>query len=329
MRPCGVITEARLMLPKPLIYRDGIQLRLACVRGGDGPSNREQQHDRSQGLRFVGGTFALWTDSRWGSPFAEIPVFFKIPGDAIPLPRRERRTGGSSGGLTREAKTQGIHFAVSFVVPVSAAHGPPATIFPADPTAGFRSPEPARYQPMDHRIIITPLAGGGNRYEFLAGRGVAVAALLIAIGLFFAGVGVVFIVTSGFIHVRRAWILQSRSFPCSWGLWPVRLARMPVALGIYLLLQKTTVTARHGLITVETCVVAFTRRRELRAADIQGRYRRRYLQLHQCDHPIYAVCRLRTVRQQTAATMRRASQIKRDAEWLDGQFKQDVFGAGH
>jgi hypothetical protein len=314
----GIVTGA-IRLPKPLVYRDAIQLRLACVRG---------TVHRTANNSTIEENFVVWEDfcalGRFplGESISEIPVFFKIPGDASPT-----QAGTADGRLLwrldAKAKTQGIHFAVSFVVPVSPANGPSPTVFPVDPTIRFRSPELARYQPMDHRIVITPLSGGGNRYEFLAGRSVGVAALLFVIGMFFAGVGVAFIVTSGIRDATGLDFVSSLA-PVGIGVFACAIGAIPVALGVYLLLQKTTVIAQHGFITVETSVVAFTRRRELHAADIQDIDVDISGSIN--DHPIYGV----KVTQSGSKPFRLCDGIrnKRDAEWLDGQFKRDIFGAG-
>ena len=187
----------------------------------------------------------------FGASISEFPVYFKIPGDAMPS-----RMGGISWRLQAKARTQDVHYSAAFLIPVAGGGAAEVPEIP-DPTIAFRSPEPPRRQPLNQYLHFIPLPGGGQ-FELMPARNLGLALQMILYGAIFAGAG------AGFIALTRN-SSEARSF---FPLIFLGIGLLMALAGLRLLFLKTTVNVSRGVITIENAVALMRRRKEIRAADI-------------------------------------------------------------
>ncbi len=305
--PGGVLTGT-IRIPKPLVYREGIHLSLACMRG---VVRRGLGNDPVEMLS------VLWEDrcilDRF-SPDAtvgQIPVFFKIPSRAKPS---EDVQAGSRilWRLDVKAKTAGVPCFMSFIVPVLAGPLSPEARNLPDVTAALRSPpQPARQAPADRRIQLRVLADGGCQCEFAAGRNVGMAMLWMVIGAGFAGVGTIpFFTSDGAIGLAFGTIAVAVG------------ASIGLGLGVYGLLACATITVRPGSLVIERGVAMFMRRRQMSSGDISDITVRIGGQLN--DQPYYEVIAARSTGE--PLTLTTLMKDKADAELLAAAFKKSLLG---
>ena len=311
----GVLTGT-IRIPKPLIYGEGIHVHVACLRGSI-------QNDGDGGKTVVNSPIweEFYTLDRYplGAAISEIPVFFRLPADQ-PASDDSLAEGRITWQLNARAKTSGVNFAATFSVPVAAGPAIAEIGTIADPTAQFRSPKPARYQLADHRIVISPMSRGGNRYEFLAGRNLKPAMFLLIFAAALVGTSIFFISQTprgndAFVFVFSAMWVAFSIIAGGFGL-------IFAGLGLYLLFQKTTVTAQRGSLTMEAKVAWIRWRKELRAAEIDQFEIKIDGSIN--DVPTYAI--YADLKEEKPQQICGSIHLKHDAEWLAQEFKKDLLG---
>jgi hypothetical protein len=242
----GGSLRGTVRIPKPFVFNQPIQLRFACEQLVS--AGKSSHYDTLWEKR------SMLTDFTPGASVSEIQICFDVPGHYPP----------SSGNRVRwklevKAKTAGVHYAAIFVIPVRA---PLETeVIPARPDSNLANalPDPPRRQPVDPHVHFNPLPGGGGQFDLLGGKN--------------SGMGFPFIVF-GAIFVAIPTFLSNPSRPdhvkiSSKGMAVICLIGLAIALaGVAQLIIKTTVSIRHGLLTVDRKVGPFTSHKEYRAAEV-------------------------------------------------------------
>jgi hypothetical protein len=242
---CGGVFTGTVRVPRSFAYAEPINLRLTCTeRIGSG----NESHD-----------IVLWEDqctlNRFlpGAGISEFPIYFKIPEDAKPS------VGRVSWQLRVKAKTAGVHYGAFFAVPIARGDAPAEIDQTPDPTLAFRTPESARKQPMDRHIHFTPLPGGGGQIELMPGRNLGTGISLFLFGAAFIGVALVFAVFS------RG---SGPGLPPWFAAIFIGVGALVAFGGLRLLISRTSVTIRHGVITIDNSTPLTKRTKEIRAAEI-------------------------------------------------------------
>jgi len=294
---CGGILTGTVRIPRPFLYREPIHLRLACVKVF---GTRRDSHED-----------LLWEDfctlDRFspGTAVSEIPVYFKIPGDAQPT-----GTGGIFWRLQAKAKTAGVHYSAMFVVPVTSGEAPAELLAMPDPTLALRSPEPARRQPLDRHLHFNPLPGGGGQFELLPGRNLGMSSSSILFGAVFIGIGTTIMQ------------LAARDVPIWFPLIFIAAGALMALGGLWLLFLKTTINVRHGVITIENTLASMNRQKEIRAADISDISSK--FQGQSMNRPFYSIAATRL----NGGNVKICGTIhdKGDADWLTAEMKRELAG---
>ncbi|HEY1922898.1 MAG TPA: hypothetical protein VGG44_09025 [Tepidisphaeraceae bacterium] len=297
---CGGILTGTIRIARPLLFREPIHIRLTCVERTRSGKN-SQEH-------------LLWQDSctldRFspGAAVADFPVYFKIPAGIRPM-----WNGSVTWRLQAKAKTDGVHYAASFVVPVSLETPLDLPDLP-DPTLPFRSPEAARRQPMDRHLHFNPLPGGGGQFELMPGRNLGLAIGFIVFGTVFIGGAIVF---SQFLPSTN----QSH-VPNWFPLIFIAVGALVAFVGMRLLLLKTTIDIRHGVISINNTIGPLDRRREIEAADISDISVK--LQGQSGNRPFYGIAAIRTAGGST--NICGTIYDKGDADWIAAEIKRELQG---
>jgi hypothetical protein len=295
---CGGVVSGTVRIPKPFFFDQPIHLRLACTRVIQNGKNSQ--------------TITLWEDritldrfSR-GSQVSEFPVYFEIPSDSTPTGVNRVRWS-----LEAKAKTQGIHYAANFAVPVQPADGSEQPEPAADPTLAFRTPAAPKRQPSDPHLHFNPLPGGGGQFEMLPGRNFGMALSLIIFGGFFGGMS--FLLLKGAHHSRD---LAPILFLIPFG----GIGVLCILMGVRFLFLKTTITIRRGLLTIDQQAGPFSSHREYRAADIQDITSKLSGQAQSKSY--YAIHGARP--DGRSVSICGTIYDKSDAEWLADEFKREL-----
>jgi hypothetical protein len=221
--------------------------------------------------------------------------------------------GSVTWRLQAKAKTDGVHYAASFVVPVSLETPLDLPDLP-DPTLPFRSPEAARRQPMDRHLHFNPLPGGGGQFELMPGRNLGLAIGFIVFGTVFIGGAIVF---SQFLPSTN----QSH-VPNWFPLIFIAVGALVAFVGMRLLLLKTTIDIRHGVISINNTIGPLDRRREIEAADISDISVK--LQGQSGNRPFYGIAAIRTAGGST--NICGTIYDKGDADWIAAEIKRELQG---
>jgi len=298
---CGGVLTGTVRIPRPFAYREPIHLRLACFHVVHaGKSSHED---------------LLWEDfctlDRFspGAAVAQFPVYFKIPTDARPT-----GMGGIVWRLQAKAKTAGVHFSATFLVPVTSGEAPAELLALPDPTVPLRSPEPPRRQPLDRHLHFNPLPGGGGQFELLPGRNLGTAISLIVVGAIFIGAEA--------IIMQKASAGKHTDAPIRLPLIFVAVGAAIALAGLRLLFMKTTINVRHGVITIENTIAFMNRQREIRATDISDISAK--IQGQAMNRPYYSIVATRPA----GGSVKICGTIrdKRDADWLAAEMKRELAG---
>jgi hypothetical protein len=295
---CGGVLTGTVRIPRPFIYGEPIHLRLTCTEQiGTG----NQSHD-----------IVLWEDQctldRFspGAGISEFPVYFKIPEDAKP-------SGISrvSWHLQTKAKTAGVHYGAIFVVPIARGDAPAQIDQTPDPTLAFRAPESAQKQPMDRHIHFTPLPGGGGQIDLMPGRNLGMAIVLFLFGTAFISVALVFSVFS------RG---SGPGLPSWFSFIFIVVGAIVAFVGLRLLFIRTTVTIRHGVITIGNSTPLTTRTKEIRAAQISDISTA--FEGQSGNRPIFSI----NAAQSDGSKVKICGTIhdKRDADWIVAEIKREI-----
>jgi len=313
--PGGLIT-GMVRIPKPMIVRVGVHLRLACVRG-DIVTFADNDTQVQENV-------VLWEEHRMldrfapGAEVSEIPVYFRIPRDAK-LSDQTQSAGRIFWRLDVKAKTSGINYFASFVVPVVVGQVPQNLATISDPAASMQSPQPARRQAMDQHIHFTPLAGGGCQCELTAARGKLPAFIFAILGIFFLAVGVILFVSRA--HGPDFLGTAFGAIGIIYAIISILPGAFCIGLAAWILLEQATIVIRRGSLSVHTKVLMINRQHQLRAADVQDITMKIEGQVN--DHPLYSIEAIRP----KDKPLRLCGLIreKGDAQWLAEEFKKSLF----
>jgi hypothetical protein len=246
--PIGGVLAGTVCVQRPINSADGIKLRLVCIHRVETGGGKNQHVTET----------VQWEDEQILNRLppcasgAEIPVSFRIPADAAPYDDSNTRNQ-ILWRLECRAHSPGVSYYTRFNVPVFAAGSAPDEEIIPDTAAPLRESQ-AMHHPGDPGISILPLADGGQIFHFAALRNKALAANLTLMSAIFLAIGIcaIYFMSSLFFSVIFTGI-GALLFIGAVRAW----------------LASTTVTIRHGSLTVENSLATLSPARHWNAKDIQ------------------------------------------------------------
>jgi hypothetical protein len=246
--PIGGVLAGTICVQRPIDSADGIKLRLVCIHRVQTGGGKNQHVTET----------VRWEDEQILNRLppcnsgAEIPVSFRIPPGAASYDDSNMHNQ-IIWRLECRAHSPGVSYYTRFNVPVFAAGSVPDEQNIPDPAAPFRESK-AMLHPGDPGISILPLAGGGQIFHFAPLRNKVFAANMTFMSALFLAIGIcaIYFMSSLFFSVIFTGI-----------------GALLFIGAVRACLASTTVTIRHGSLTVENSLPTLSPARHWNAQDIQ------------------------------------------------------------
>jgi hypothetical protein len=289
--PIGGVLAGTICVQRPVNSADGIKLRLLCIHRVETGVGKSQSVTET----------IQWEDEQILDRLppcdrgTEIPVSFRIPADAASCDDSNMRDQ-ILWRLECRANSPGVSYHTRFSVPVFAVGSALVEQSIPDPVAPLPESK-VMHHPGDPGISILPLADGGQIFHFAPLRNKALAANMTFMSAIFLAIGIcaVYFMSSPFFCVI---------FTSIGALLFIGAVRASLA--------STTVTIRHGSLTVENSLPTLSPTRRWCAQDIQDIFPK--ISMQSGNAVYYKLC-IRTAAP-NPKSIPAAIASKTDADWL-------------
>jgi len=289
--PIGGVLAGTICVQRPVNSVDGIKLRLVCIHRVQSGGGKNQHVTET----------VQWEDEQILNRLppcdcgAEIPVSFRIPADAASCDDSNMHSQ-IIWRLECRANSPGVGYYTRFNVPVFAVGSPLVEENIPDAAAPFRESN-VMHHPGDPGISILPLADGGQIFHFAPLRYKAFAANMTFMSALFLAIGIcaIYFMSSLFFCVIFTGI-----------------GALLFIGAVRACLASTTVTIRHGSLTVENSLATLSPARHWNAQDIQEIFPK--ISMQSGNTVYYKLCIKTAAPNPTSIPATIAS--KTDADWL-------------